>query len=128
MNYNIYFLLGNIIGVPLIGVRRWRHQRYYVCMHILHFHIVTEKKNDHSGWVPWSKKKFLHIRVYMYYFFFLLFCSVNRQNTYKSENKKNFGLQRKTLIRQRRIETEALPYGKYNVRSTFVGFLCFLKM
>jgi len=74
VHYNIYFLLGNIIGVPLIGVRRRRHPSMwvciYVCMHILLFHIVTEKKNDHSGWVPWSEKKFLHIRVCMYFLFF----------------------------------------------------------
>lgn len=94
----------------------------YVCVHILLFHIVRKKKWPFG--LSLLVGKSLYVCVCTFYFLFS--CSVNRQNTYKSTDKKNFGLQRKTL-RQRRIETEAPPYEKYSVHSTLVGISCFLR-
>lgn len=74
----------------------------YAYFTFIHCKEGEEKKNDHSGRVPWLKKVF-------YLFFLLLFCLANRQTTYKSVRKKNFGIEQKPL-RQRRIVTLTLAF------------------
>lgn len=128
MHYNIYFLLGNIIGVPLIGVRRRRHPRFHVCkcicMHILHFHIVTEKKMTIRV-ESLGRRKSFYIYVCMYFFF----CSSVRWTVKIRINLriKKLWFTMENSSTKKNWNREAPPYGKCNVRSTFVGFLCFLR-
>jgi len=77
VHYNIYFLLGNIIGVPLIGVQRRRHPRdsTHVSVYVCIFYISTllrRKKKWPFGLSPLVEEK---VSIYTCVCIFFFFCS-----------------------------------------------------